>query len=122
MCRGLLGAAALGPASARGDAAATLAALSQSWAGSSSSSVGSGEEEMYCPDRAAMERAGLAGWACVPAGVETALAQPLRSMGSAGGPSEGTLLLLSERPRALSGRERAWAAALAAKLADVLRA
>ena len=54
------------------------------------------------------------GWPCVPAGAESLLVQPLLPFSgggdgsSSGGTARGVLVLLSERPRALSSKERAW--------------
>ena len=43
------------------------------------------------------------------------------SGGGASSAPKGFMLLVSERPRALSSKERAWAAAVAAKLHDALQ-
>ena len=106
LARGQLGEAALGSAAAGGskaDPSAVLDAL-----------------------RAAIAKAGAGGWPCVPAGAESLLVQPLLPFSSSSGSSgstapKGFMLLVSERPRALSGKERAWAAAVAAKLHDALQ-
>lgn len=83
----------------------------------------------YWPDRAAI-RGGGAALPCVPAGTQTVLLQPIQPLAepgaaggiasTAGGKPRGWLLLLSERPRALSASERAWAAAVAGKLYTAL--
>ena len=121
LARGLLGAAALGPAAPAGSksgAATVLVALS----GDAASSRWKQGAAVYCQDRAAIGRAGAGDWTCVPAGVESLLLQPLLPFDAAGTASassaapRGFLMLLSERPRALSSKERAWAAAVGAKL------
>ncbi|PRW61279.1 required for cyt b6 assembly [Chlorella sorokiniana] len=131
LARGQLGTAALGSAAAGGskaDPGAVLDALSV--AEPAAASRGWRQGPLYCPDKAAIAKAGAGGWPCVPAGAESLLVQPLlpfsssaRSSSSAtGGASpQGFMLLVSERPRALSGKERAWAAAVAAKLHDALQ-
>ena len=112
-------------------AARVLAALSSTELAAASSKWQQGV--LYCPDRTAMGRAGAGSWGCVPEGAEAVLVQPLRPLGgtsataaagdqlpNGAGTCRGVLLLLSERPRALSGRERAWSAAVAAKLQSAL--
>lgn len=130
LARGQLGAPALGSAAASGskaDPGAVLDALSV--AEPAAASRGWRQAPLYCPDKAAIAKAGAGGWPCVPAGAESLLVQPLTPLSSAGssgsassaGQPQGFMLLLSERPRALSGKERAWAAAVAAKLHDALQ-
>ncbi len=134
LARGQLGAAALGGAAAGGsksDPSAVLDALSV--AEPAAASRGWRQGPLYCPDKAAIAKAGAGGWPCVPAGAESLLVQPLLPFSRASGSSSGSgssaggatpqgfMLLLSERPRALSGKERAWAAAVAAKLHDALQ-
>ena len=122
LARGLV-ASAPPPAGGKADAVATLAALS---AGLQPTATA----PLSCADRAAISRAGAAGWAGVPEGAESLLAQPLLPLAGdsqaaddgSGSAQRGVLLLLSERPRALSGKERAWAAAVAAKLHAALSA
>lgn len=116
LARGLLGGVPAGSGGKGSEAAAAaLAAL-----GASQPPVAWDRGALYCPDRAAIVKAGADGWSCVPEGAESLLAQPLLPFGTGGtpaaGPARGVLLLVSERPRALSGKERAWAAAVAAKL------
>lgn len=127
LARGQLGEAALGSAAAGGskaDPSAVLDALSV--AEPAAASRGWRQGPLYCPDRAAIAKAGAGGWPCVPAGAESLLVQPLLPFSSSSGSSgstapKGFMLLVSERPRALSGKERAWAAAVAAKLHDALQ-
>ena len=115
---------------------AILLALSQAWpaakpelaSASSSSSGGAGGQGTYWPDRGAVRAAGAASWTFVPEGAQGVLLQPLLPNEAADGPgssgsrgsAEGALVLLCDRPRALSSKERAWAAAVAAKLEAVL--
>lgn len=121
LARGLLAVPGGAAGSGKGEAAAAaaLGALSgDAW----QAAVGAAAAgQLYCPDRAAIEKAGAAAWPGVPEGAESLLAQPLAPFEGAGGSAagaqgSGVLLLLSERPRALSSKERAWAAAVAAKL------
>jgi hypothetical protein len=65
-------------------------------------------QQLWLPDRAAMARAGVDGWAVVPRGAQSLLLQHV-----AGG---GALVVLGDRPRALPGKDRSWVAALARKL------
>lgn len=128
LARGLLGSAALGSSAAAGsgkDAAAAAALAALSGAEPAAASQGWRQGAIYCSDRAAIGKAGAGGWPSVPAGAESLLVQPLLAFGSGsegGTAARGALLLLSERPRALSAKERAWAAAVAAKLHDALAA
>lgn len=123
LARGLLGAAALGSSTggSKSDPGAVLNALSV--AEPAAASRGWAQAQLYCPDRAAIAKAGAGGWQCVPEGAESLLVQPLLPFGSgsSSGAPQGLMLLLSERPRALSSKERAWAAAVAAKLHDALQ-
>ena len=84
---------------------------------------------MYCSTRGDIARRGLDSCALVPTGAHSVLVQPLLPMaeeraGSGGGgdgsSSRGVLVLMSERQRALSSKERAWAQAIAAKLQSAL--
>ncbi|KAK3259705.1 hypothetical protein CYMTET_31310 [Cymbomonas tetramitiformis] len=60
--------------------------------------------------------AGAASWKYIPSGAESVLVLPL-----AGNAETGALLLLADRPRAFSPRERKWSAAMANKLANVMK-
>lgn len=126
LARGLLALPGGAPPGGKGDAAAAavLEALSGDAWQAATAVAASGQ--LYCPDRAAIEKAGAAAWPGVPLGAESLLAQPLLPLDAASSTAAGSpsgiaapgsvLLLLSERPRALSSKERAWAAAIAAKL------
>jgi hypothetical protein len=105
LSRGALGAGVVGAGGAP-----ALAAAAEVWA--PQATLGAA----YCADRGEMARRGLAASALVPAGAQSALVVPL------GGGGDGALLLLSDRPRALSSKERAWAKAIAAKLRGALLA
>ncbi len=125
LARGLLavpGGAATGGATGDAAAEAVLGALSgDAWQAAVAAAV---PGQLYCPDRAAIEKAGAATWPGVSEGAESLLAQallPFDQGGSSTAP-RGVLILLSERPRALSSKERAWAAAVAAKLHAALSA
>ncbi|KAL4423674.1 hypothetical protein ABPG75_000975 [Micractinium tetrahymenae] len=126
LARGLLAVPGGAASGGKGEAAAAavLGALGgEAWQAAVAAAAGG---QLYCPDRGAMEKAGAAAWPGVPEGAESLLAQPLlpfddadsSGIGSSSGGAapRGVLLLLSERPRALSSKERAWAAAVAAKL------
>jgi hypothetical protein len=115
MCRGLVGAQV-----AAGGGAVSLGAATSAWQQQQQQLGGTA---LYCPDRGDIAQQGLDGCAIVPAGARSLLVQPLQPFsleGEAGGDPRGALLLISERERALSAKERAWAAALAAKLHAVL--
>jgi hypothetical protein len=127
LARGLLGVPSMATppaASAVVAASDVLAALSGTELARASSSWQQGV--LFCPDRAAMGSSGAGNWACVPEGAQSLLVQPLQPFGqrTAGSTtdqaSQGILLLLSERPRAMSAKERSWASAVAAKLHDSL--
>ena len=66
-------------------------------------------QQLWLPDRGAMAAAGADRWATVPAGAQSLLLQAL--------PGGGALAVLCDRARALPGKDRAWAAAVARKLA-----
>lgn len=71
------------------------------------------DDTVYLPDRAAV--ASAVNWQqTIPAGVESALVHHVSP--SSGHSNDVVLILLSERPRAWSSRERLWAAAMARKL------
>jgi hypothetical protein len=79
--------------------------------------VASGQQQqLHLPDRGAVARA-CAAAASIPQGAECASLHALPARAGGGG---GLLVLLSERARALTDKDRKWAAALAGKLADVL--
>ncbi|KAK9809926.1 hypothetical protein WJX72_001835 [[Myrmecia] bisecta] len=71
----------------------------------------------YLPDQGSLIKGGAAQWHFVPRAAQSLLVQRMEP-GSAswGRQSAGLLLLMAERPRAWSARERAWAAAIARKL------
>lgn len=69
----------------------------------------------YVADGAGMAARGLRALPAVPQGVQSALVQALPA--GADGAAPGLVLVLCERARALSQRERGWVAAVAAKLA-----
>ena len=117
MCRGLVGAQV-----AAGGGAVSLGAATVAWQQQQQQQQ-LGSTALYCAERGDIAQQGLDGCAIVPAGARSLLVQPLQPFaleGEAGGGPRGALLLISERERALSAKERAWAAALAAKLHAVL--
>ena len=65
----------------------------------------------YMADRAAVDRARANEWEFLPQGVESVLVQTVGM-----GEKETRLVLLSDRPRAFSKKQRAWIAAVARKL------
>ena len=76
-------------------------------------SKSSSDNTVYLPDKAAIASVAMVKWQqIVPVGVESIL---LHCISPAGG-SDVWLMLLSERPRAWSNRERLWGAAIARKL------
>lgn len=97
--------------SAPGAAAVTLAALTAS----AEAAVGLLElkSTTYLSDRGAIDTVGANTWGFLPPGVESVLVQPA----SNGGGGKVRLVLLSEKPRAFNAKQRAWAAAMANKLA-----
>ena len=68
---------------------------------------------MYYQDRGAIDRAGANEWGFLPQGVESVLVQPAGEGGAT------RLLLVSDKPRAFSKKQRAWVSAVADKLASV---
>ncbi|GIL71171.1 hypothetical protein Vretimale_17877 [Volvox reticuliferus] len=112
MVRGAMGSQGITP----GDAAGSLMALSEDLAahgGRKLAEVGSEAlSQFWLPERSAFALAGLEGLIALPAGAQCFLAQHI------GGLTEqsGLLLVFSERPRALTDRERDWIAAVADKL------
>ncbi|KXZ41573.1 hypothetical protein GPECTOR_384g189 [Gonium pectorale] len=119
MARGAMGASVVTP----GDAAATLAAMSRDVSSASSASsplaavAGGSSPQLWLPERPlgspGAAGTGLGGLASVPGGAQCLVAQHVAAAG--GGPA--LLVVFSERPRALSERERLWVAAVAEKLA-----
>ena len=91
-----------------------MSALPTSGAGVAVLSKNGGVAE-YAADGAAMAAQGLRALPGVPQGVQSALVQTLPA--GPGGAAPGLVLVLCERARALSLRERGWVAAVAAKLA-----
>lgn len=98
------------------------------------------QQSVYMPDEASLSKAGAYSWTMLPQSTKSLLLQGLRplpdveaaetlhigrTLEKAGDmadicrQSAGVLMLWSDRPRALSQRERLWAAALAAKLQSV---
>ncbi len=98
-------------------------------------------ESVYLPDQASIGKAEAYSWSLLPENSASLLIQALRPLpadvqpgdrssveGDSGSQTEDTseqvsrgfILLWSDRPRALSQRERLWAAAVAAKLQSVL--
>ena len=65
----------------------------------------------YMADRAAVDRARANEWEFLPQGAESVLVQTVGTGGK-----ETRLVLLSDRPRAFSNKQRAWIAAVARKL------
>lgn len=91
--------------------------------------VAGSEAGAYFQDAGSMAAAGMASWGWVPEGAASAVVQRLepvsgaassRSSSSAGN-EDGLLVVLCDRPRALSTREKQWVAAVAAKLAGSLQ-
>jgi len=78
--------------------------------------AGGSRQPLYLPDRGSMSRVSAQSWASLPAGAESLLVQPISTASG----KQAALLLFSERPRALSDRERSWAAAIANKLSPVI--
>lgn len=109
-----------------GSPASIIAALSASvsaasWmagvdAGAGVGTGGGGEgaaAALYYQDRSAIDRAGANEWGFLPQGVESVLVQPAGEGGAT------RLVLVSDKPRAFSKKQRAWIAAIADKLAGV---
>lgn len=69
----------------------------------------------YAADGTALVAQGLRSLPAVPQGVQSALVQELPA--GPNGAAPGLVLVLCQRVRALSPRERGWVAAVAAKLA-----
>ena len=79
---------------------------------------------LYFQDRGAIDRAGANTWDFLPQGVESVLIQPvvLASGGEGGSTTFTRLMLISDKPRAFSKKQRAWVAAVADKLAAAVNA
>ncbi|WIA36779.1 hypothetical protein OEZ86_008037 [Tetradesmus obliquus] len=97
----------------QGNTAASLAKISQAISSSSSSVLPAGQQQLWLPDRSALQQAGVSSWGFVPEGVQSALLQAVPG-------GKQLLLVLAERPRALSDKDRKWVAAVASKLGGVL--
>lgn len=78
--------------------------------------------QVWLPDRSAVNRIkGLAGTRLIPEGVESLLVQSIPPVTpDQGGGQGGVIMVYSERPRALSDRERRWVAEIARKLSAAL--
>lgn len=120
MARGAMGSGVVTP----GDAARSLSAMSQdlapALASSGTGSLGAvtrgSAPQAWLPERGTWGAAGLAALAALPKGAQSAVAQHI----SLADGRPAVLLAFSERPRALSDRERGWVAAIANKLAAFL--
>lgn len=97
----------------QGNAAASLNNISQTFSSGSSSAMPAGQQQVWLPDRSALQQAGVSSWGFVPEGVQSALLQAVPG-------GKQLLLVLAERPRALSDKDRKWVAAVANKLGGVL--
>ncbi len=75
------------------------------------------QQQVFLPDRSAVARS-CPNSSSIPAGAECASIHHIAS--SSGKASQGMLVLLSEKARGLTEKDRKWAAALAAKLVEVL--
>lgn len=75
-------------------------------------SSSSADRAVYLPDRGAITSANTADW--LPTGIESMLIHQSKSTN--GDDKDVVLVLLSERSRAWSSRERLWGAAIAKKL------
>jgi hypothetical protein len=69
-----------------------VAALPSLQALSSSSVLPAGQQQLWLPDRSALQQAGVGSWGFVPEGVQSALLQALPG-------GKQLLLVLAERPR-----------------------
>eukprot|EP00882_Tetradesmus_deserticola_P028451 GHRQ01031694.1.p1 GENE.GHRQ01031694.1~~GHRQ01031694.1.p1 ORF type:complete len:107 (+),score=63.30 GHRQ01031694.1:3-323(+) len=79
----------------------------------SSNALPGGQQQLWLPDRSALKQAGVGSWGFVPEGVQSALLQAVPG-------GKQLLLVLAEKPRALSHKDRKWVAAVANKLGGVL--
>jgi hypothetical protein len=91
-----------------GSPESVVSALSESVAASGAAATGT---QLYFRDRGDVDRAGANAWDFLPQGVESVLIQPAR------GDDSTRLVLISDKPRAFSKKQRAWVAAVADKLA-----
>ena len=125
MCRGILGSSI-----ASKDAKEVLQRATEALGGASWLTVENnqqlGTSVVLFEDKSSMNRAGVSGCACVPEGANTVAVVPLRPLeydnnkeSSDSMVSMGALVLVSERERALSGKEQRWAQGVAAKLYSV---
>eukprot|EP00879_Flechtneria_rotunda_P006168 GHRR01006485.1.p1 GENE.GHRR01006485.1~~GHRR01006485.1.p1 ORF type:complete len:331 (+),score=129.47 GHRR01006485.1:317-1309(+) len=98
-----------------GDQAASLTRVAQAYSSSSTAAAGllPAAKQQWLPEKAAVKQSGLGSIPFVPEGVQSALVQPL--------PGGLALLVLAERPRALSEKDRKWVAAIANKLGGILQ-
>jgi hypothetical protein len=69
-----------------------LAALQALSSSSSSNMLPAGQQQLWLPDKSALQQAGVSGWSFVPEGVQSALLQALPG-------GKQLLLVLAERPR-----------------------
>ena len=126
------------------DSPATVQALDQAMGASQQLAQelqgGQGRPSMYLPDRGSISQAGASSWSFLPSSTQTLLLQRLQPLpGTADAPAKRAdaggngstgvqgagmtwLMLASVTPRALSRRERLWAAAIAGKLSATLQA
>lgn len=94
-----------------GAADATLAALTAS--ATAAKGLRDDTGSTYLRDRGSIDIVGANTWGFLPPGVESVLVQPATEAGG-----KQRLVLMSSRPRAFNAKQRAWAAALANKLAS----
>ncbi len=80
-----------------------------------------GSDSRYFVDRAALDAASSSGWGVVPEGAQAALIAPIGppAIDASQAPS-GVLMILCDRPRALSQKDQAWTRAVAVKLRQAL--
>lgn len=124
MCRGAIASAAATGASTAEKLRSLTAAVRSAVKGSSDvQSLAAGGStadgrQIVMADKLAMTAAGATGWGFVCEGIESMAVFPV--VGAEGGKARGLLIVLSERPRALSKKERGWVGAAAEKLASVM--
>lgn len=116
LARGALGAEAAKStdASTNLDTLSSVVSKQLSESSEASTVVAGSASQLYLPDRGAMEAAGLGGGSSIPAGVNSLMLAHLPGMQS------GCLMVLSDRARGLSDKDRNWAVAMAAKLGPIL--